>query len=175
MKNDSSPRWCVVAVLCWVTVAVVPLACFQVYGCTWNRSASVPLGIYCATAPLERGGFVKGCLPEQLGLEARDAGYLRLARSSLNRCPGGVVPILKVVAAVGGDLVESDETGLQVNGSVVARYAPNSPLPVRPIFARVAPGELWLYGTHPSSWDSRYYSAVRLTDVVTVREVLQWR
>jgi conjugative transfer signal peptidase TraF len=153
-----------------VGVAVLAVACVTARGCLRvPRTESVPPGLYLLTYDTpQRGKFIVACLPERLGAYARKRGYL-----APGRCPGGVSEVVKRVAALPGDLVVVDESGLTVNGTPLPRTARlRRDSDGRPVAAvppgryRVEPGTVWLYATHsPKSWDSRYYGAVPLGGV----------
>lgn len=97
---------------------------------TWNRSPSLPTGIYEITdEPLYRGSFV------------------------LMREP------LKQLVGIPGDNIRVAAEGTYVNGHLIPNSAvpPSSPYPHYPYttFALVE-GQYWLLGNNPLSWDSRY-------------------
>ena len=80
-----------------------------------NTTPSVPVGIWRVLplpAKIERGQIVSLCPPPiATFIEARARGYL-----SHGRCPGGLEPMLKPVAAIAGDAVEQTPSGLVLNG-----------------------------------------------------------
>ena len=90
--------------------------------------------------------------------------YLRIAGKPKR---GGMValrPLMKHVVAVPGDVVTVTAQGTYVNGQL----SPHSAIPAtakgyRP-FAfgayTLQPGQYWLLGTSPDSWDSRYIGPV---------------
>jgi len=128
-----------------------------------NHSSSLPLGAYLLRSGLPRRGLpVAYCLPLAFTHFGLRRGYLRPGR-----CPAGTQPILKYLAALPGDCVDVDSRGVvrfdRFGGS--ARALPSDSRG-RPIWAyppgryRVPPGSVWLVGTHPRSWDSRYYGPV---------------
>jgi len=144
----------------------LPLFCAAI---TWatgvhlNTTASMPLGVWRETAEVPaRNSVVKTCIPERAAHLARTRDYL-----SLGLCPGWVQPVLKYVAAVGGDVVELSATGMKVNGAVLPHTAPQNedscgrPLRAWP-FGRyiVRHGEAWLVVPLPRSFDSRYFGPV---------------
>ncbi len=102
--------------------------------------------------------------------------YLRLPGSPE---PGGMValrPLMKHVVAIPGETVTVTAQGTYVNGrlwphSVVATTA----LGYRPFpfgVYTLQPGQYWLLGTSPDSWDSRYIGPVPI-DLIdsTIRPV----
>jgi len=89
------------------------------------------------------------------------------------------VPLLKQVAATGGDEVCRSEqpTGtLSINGKVVAEtYSTDQegrPLPSWQGCMRLIDGEFFLLQPHPLSFDSRYFGPVLRCDIVGVARPL---
>ena len=142
-------------------------------GYVYNRSASMPMGLWRVyDGPAGRGDVALICPPDNaLFRDARAAHYL------LNgTCPGGYAPLLKPIAAVAGDEVQVTAEGARINGQPVAhtqmlrvdgagRFLPRAQIG-RHI---VAPGEVWLLSNyHPYSFDSRYFGPLRATEVLGV-------
>lgn len=149
------------------TVLVLVAATGHVAGVRFNYTASLPRGLYLASAfePLEarRGTLVAACPRETEAVALAD--YL-----PNGLCPGGVTELGKAIAGLPGDSVVVDSSGVSVAGVRL----PNSV----PLFhdrrgRRLAPklgarvlgaGEYWLHsGRVPTSIDSRYVGPV--TDV----------
>lgn len=162
-----------------VTLATVALAALA-YDVRINWTSSVPVGLY-RVAPithLERDLLVTACLPEPIAARGRDRGYLRPGR-----CPGGVTPLLKPIAALAGDTVTVTLRGVSINGTLVDHSEPrtvdHAGLPVEVPLAtyRLAPDEVFLLSTHdPASWDSRYWGPLttdRLLSATTPWMVLR--
>jgi conjugative transfer signal peptidase TraF len=141
-----------------------------------NISPSAPLGLYrIVDEPVARGVLVVACVSPAAARLARERGYL-----GEGSCPGGTQPVLKLVGAVPGDLVDLEPDGVAVNRARLPDSAPavsdsrGRPLPHAP-WGRtvVAPGEIWLMGVGTTrSWDSRYFGPVSLDHVHAVRPVL---
>ena len=141
-----------------------------------NLTDSLPRGIYQETRePIMRGVLVMECLPLELAKLGLQRGWLM--RGS---CPTGAMPVLKRVVAVAGDTVELGEY-VTINGQVL--------LGTRTLFldsqGREIPrkargtitlqeGEVFLLANYtPTSWDSRYYGAARVEDIIaTVKPIL---
>jgi conjugative transfer signal peptidase TraF len=142
-----------------------------------NLTESMPVGIYLleATDKLRAGDIAVSCPPaaaQDLGL-AR--GYLTKIATfpATSPCRDSTLPLLKYVAAIGGDVVENAARGFTVNGRVIdARALSSLDRRGRPLIAR--PGgpyklrsdDVWLYSPARSSWDSRYFGPVKLRDVI---------
>lgn len=128
-----------------------------------NTTASMPEGIYrlrkYEAGPIARGTIVAVCPSAALIAGAAPRHYL-----GNGPCPGNVEPLLKHVAAVGGDEVDVSDRAVSVNG----RPLPNSGRVARDCAGRplarisagryaIAPSAVWLYAPVARSWDSRYF------------------
>jgi conjugative transfer signal peptidase TraF len=113
-----------------------------------NTSASAPEGLYVQVdRPLGVGELVAACLPEALGRFARERGYL-----ASGRCPGGAAPVLKRVAALGGDELDLDRFPLRT------RDRTGRPIPVLVAYPyRIPAGQVLLLGEGDLSFDGRYF------------------
>ena len=140
-----------------------------------NTTPSMPIGLWAVSrrAPeperLVRGAVVAICLPMSVGIPARLRGYV-----SGGECPGRTTPMLKTIAAIGGDTVRVSPNGMSVNGVLLphsralSRDGKGRPL------SSIAPGTymvprtvIWLYAAHdPRSFDSRYYGGLPARDVM---------
>jgi conjugative transfer signal peptidase TraF len=145
-----------------------------------NTSPSLPLGLYrtMANRPPVVGSLVLVCLPADVAQLARTRGYL-----TRGRCPAGVEPLGKQVAAMPGDTVAVTSAGVVVDGRLLARTIPlradfrGRPMPQLAGYRTVlGPGDLWLVADgHPRSFDSRYFGPVSVASVVAVmRPVFTW-
>lgn len=143
-------------------------------GIRLNTTASLPLGVY-RVLPLgsrapSPGDIVVFCLPDNTpaSTQAVQRGYLPSGKQwGASACPHGLSPLMKPVAAVGGDrIVDVPRTGLSVNGAPL----PNSlrldmdpagrPL-AAPATAYVVPtGHIVVVSPLPNSFDSRYFGPV---------------
>ena len=133
-------------------------------GLVVNHTPSAPRGLWRVaplTGPLKRGQMVRLCPPDEPPFRlARERGYL-----ANGRCPGGYEPMLKIVRAIPGDLVEVGAEGVAVNGGLIANSAPlardgaGRALDAMPEgLYPVADGEVWLISTYArASFDSRYF------------------
>lgn len=78
----------------------------------------------------------------------------------------GKVPLIKEVAAVAGDRVVVSERGVSINGRLWPESRPKTrgmdgrPLPSAVGVYTLRPGEIWVMGEHPDSYDSRYYGPI---------------
>lgn len=160
---------------CLAALGSVPGAYFT--GFRIVDSESVPMGVY-STRPAERSALVVGayvCLPAT-GESAPRA--LRAAVAS------GLVPqawkhepLLKRIAAVGGDVVTYVEgQGLRVNGKPQTNslplpadsYGNALPRPTWPV--TLDNDEVWLTSEHARGFDSRYFGPVNTTALTCVGE-----
>jgi conjugative transfer signal peptidase TraF len=133
-------------------------------GLRLNETPSVPTGLWRVLAldgSVKRGQIVSICPPPApVFAEAHTRGYL-----AKGRCPGGLQPMLKPVAAIGGDVVQKTPQGVTVNGALVphslalAADSQGRPLPVfGPGPAVIGRNEIFLLsGMNERSFDSRYF------------------
>ena len=130
-------------------------------GLRLNLTPSVPRGVYLLTAGVPtRGSLVAACLPAEVAALGRQRGYL-----GSGKCPSGSTPVLKIVAATAGDVVDVG-TDVRVNGAYLQPAPPIEDSAGRLLDHAVGryelgPGELWLYSPSPHSWDSRFFGPVR--------------
>ena len=141
-----------------------------------NLTDSLPRGIYQETRePITVGALVMECLPPELATLGLQRGWLM--RGS---CPTGAMPVLKRVGAVAGDTVKLGEF-VTINGQVLLGTGTlflDSQGRAIPQIARgeymLKEGEVFLLADYtPTSWDSRYYGATKVTDIIaTVKPLL---
>jgi conjugative transfer signal peptidase TraF len=137
-----------------------------------NDTASMPRGLWQVRkvgAPLRRGEIVTVCLSDTvLVQEAAARGYI-----PAGTCSGGHEPLVKPIAAVGGDLVTVTRQGVAVDGRPIENTAQltrdSAGRPLRPVPAgiyKVRSGQLWLLSGHDRrSFDSRYFGPVPAANV----------
>ena len=135
----------------------------------YNASGSAPLGFYVLENRLPRRG-------EMAVINPPPAVELMLVASGI--LPPSV-PLVKQVAAVGGDEVcRSDEPNgtISINGKVVAetfdKDGDGRPLPVWSGCMRLVEGEFFVMQPHPYSFDSRYFGPVMKCDILGVARPL---
>jgi len=162
----------VVAAVGAVLVAVVVVGVGKA-GYRVNLTPSMPLGVYrVGGGELRRGSWVEDCLPAAVARVGLRRGYLERGwcRSS------GAMAVVKIVAAIGGDVVRRTSSGVIVDGRIVSgcsggalRVDPSGrPLSAIPARSVVPLGSVYLCGITRLSWDSRYYGPV---PVGTVRGI----
>ncbi len=132
----------------------------------WNVSASAPLGLYAveAGAPA-RGDLVAARVPAAWRAFGGARGYIPVN-----------VPLIKRVAALGGDWVCSDSAGIWVNGRFAAarRLVDGAGLPM-PFWhgcTPLAPGEYLLLMNKADSFDGRYFGKTGPGDIIGKVELL---
>ncbi|MGO4440996.1 conjugative transfer signal peptidase TraF [Rhizobium sp. RAF56] len=155
------------AISCGFALAVI--AGGTIGGLRLNTTPSEPLGLW-RVAPLYRpvqvDDLVFVCPPEtDAVLQGFARGYLR---SGL--CPGGFGPLIKTVAAVGGQHIDV-AGGVTIDGRQIASSNLVSQdgrgRPLRPYEGgTVPPGFLFLHSPFPGSWDSRYFGPVPASGVL---------
>jgi conjugative transfer signal peptidase TraF len=139
-----------------------------------NSTASMPLGVYRVTSyrsgPIARDTLVAICPSAAMLAVARPRGYL-----GPGACPGNVEPLLKHVAAIGGDRVDVTEHAVSVNGRTLPRSGrlqrdcDGRPLPRIPAGQyTLTAGNIWLFAPVARSWDSRYFGPQAATHVIGI-------
>lgn len=133
-----------------------------------NKTASMPIGnyIYRATSTVHRGDFVMGCLaPKELRI-VRERHYFEPGE-----CDGFEL-VLKIVAGVPGDKVYADPNRVCVNGReldasgrVTRDRQGRSLSAIATGSRRLGSDEYWLETPFKGSWDSRYFGAVRRSQI----------
>jgi conjugative transfer signal peptidase TraF len=153
----------------WGVAAVLAASwgALWVGGMRLNTSASIPTGLWRErpmSRPVQRGDLVAIC-PEASRIFnlAKSRGYLENGW-----CAGRLEVMFKPVAAVAGDVVVVNSTGITVNGLPIAHSAAlptdseRRPLPAQPpgVYV-VGPAEVWLISDwNEHSFDSRYFGAI---------------
>jgi conjugative transfer signal peptidase TraF len=147
-----------------------------------NTSGSMPRGLWYVESPpreLARGVIAVYCLGDRRVTEVA----LRRHYLGPGSCPTGVEPIIKPVIAVAGDVIGVKAGGIFVNGELLTR---NLPLPFdpagRPLDSMpmgeylVGANDVWVLSDYTtSSFDSRYYGPVRVSNILgTATPVLVW-
>ncbi|SEI19247.1 conjugation peptidase TraF. Serine peptidase. MEROPS family S26C [Rhizobium tibeticum] len=170
------PALALLAVSCGVAFAVIFGG--SIGGLRINTTPSEPLGLWRVAAldrPVQVGDLVFVCPPMTDAIsEGFARGYLR---SGL--CPGGFGPLIKTVAAVGGQHIEIS-SHVTVDGRPIASSSLVSQdgqgRPLRPYVGGTIPaGFVFLHSPFPGSWDSRYFGPVPVSGVLGLaRQVLTY-
>jgi conjugative transfer signal peptidase TraF len=142
------------------------LADFVVPHIQYNKTASMPLGFYWEQpigASIKHDDLVFFCPSTQVISRGLAAGvhFLR------GNCPGHTSQFLKRIIAVPGDLVDTRENELRINGIPVLASAPiGGPegaklRSILPKIYQVASDQAWGISEDPRGYDSRYYGSFR--------------
>ena len=148
----------------WVVafVSTVMLVTLLVMTVRYNRSPSVPMGVYLRMpqgAAIERGDYVFACLdPGEYAQVGLARGYL--ARGGWD-CQVRMAPLIKRVVAVVGDTVVVNEEGVFRNGAFIALPPKAVDSKDRPLWVEygmwiLGEGDFWLGSDAPYGYDSRY-------------------
>jgi conjugative transfer signal peptidase TraF len=133
---------------------------------TVNITPSMPIGVYRLyplDRPIARGDIVEICPPHQV------ADILLRSEQTRARgiCEHEVIPLLKYVAAVPGDVVDLSDKAVVVNGVALPGSATIPAVKRRAAVTETARGRyaltsglLWLWTPYYRSWDSRYFGPV---------------
>ncbi|MHC0055537.1 conjugative transfer signal peptidase TraF [Actibacterium sp. D379-3] len=126
----------------------------------WNASASAPIGLYRVTsgAP-ERGDLVLISPPKSIAKLAAERRYL----------PAGV-PLIKRIAAIGGDDVCVFDGAIIINGKIVAHQieadSKGRPMPRWNECRALVGDEFFLLLKPADSFDSRYFGPVPRAQII---------
>lgn len=135
----------------------------------WNASASAPIGLYLVTpgAWVEPGELVAAWAPARDRQLAAERHYLPVN-----------VPLVKRVAAYGGDKVCAHGQQILINGRPVAARRPTDgkgrPMPAWSGCIRLHGRQLFLLGDSPASFDGRYFGVTDGEDIIGKSRLL-WR
>jgi conjugative transfer signal peptidase TraF len=135
----------------------------------WNASSSSPRGLYAVlpAARAARGDMVIAWAPGEARGLADARGYL----------PADV-PLVKRVAAVGGDLVCAAGKSILINGHQAGLRRPadraGRPIPRWSGCHLLGPGDYYLMSADPASFDGRYFGVTAASELVG-RAMLVWR
>lgn len=134
----------------------------------WNASASVPIGLYLLRPahPLHVRELVTIDAPPHLAAFMATRGYL----------PRGV-PLVKHIAALGGQIVCRQAGMITVDGRAVAaartRDSLGRPLPAWQGCRRLRRGEVFLLNSAaPDSFDGRYFGVLSTATIAACAEPL---
>jgi len=177
----SWPRRAGTALFAAMVAMLVLLEAGYAAGLRLNYTRSLPLGVYrVVKQSVQRGAYVRFCPPHTGAIAlAMERGYLHAG----DVCPNGYLPMLKRVAAIGGDWVSAHDDGVRVDGRLLplsARLATDAaglPLPgPSPTQLRLAPSQLWVMSdTNGRSFDSRYFGPIdRAWVMEVVQPVMTW-
>jgi conjugative transfer signal peptidase TraF len=138
-----------------VSALTTALTCIASSHLVWNRTASLPLGLYyrsSETRPYE-GGLVALRVPPTVRPLVHERRYL----------PDGSL-LIKPVAAVAGDFVCTRRGILYINGEPFGRILPcdseGRELPAYEGCGALPEGQVFLASHHPGSFDSRSFGPV---------------
>ncbi|MGB8267564.1 MAG: S26 family signal peptidase [Candidatus Velthaea sp.] len=136
----------------------------------FNLTPSMPVGMYWATSPWQRGDTVAVCAPPAIVDEGLAKGYI--PRFPLGPCWRHTMPLVKVLAAIGGDAVGVSPRRISVNGATwpysQRRYETISGEPITQWmngYSRLAADRILVLGENPESWDSRVWGPIPSSSV----------
>lgn len=126
----------------------------------WNASESVPIGLYLIVPrPPHVGDFVVVRLSETMQLLAEQRKYI-----------GPETPLLKRVAAMHGSVVCRHKSVVMIDHRQIAIALTFDrrvrPLPTWHGCLRLKQGQVFVLGTHPESFDSRYFGPLAAEQAV---------
>jgi conjugative transfer signal peptidase TraF len=121
---------------------------------------------------ITRGSIVGICIPSRATRLALERGY-----AHFGSCGDGTRPLIKIVKGVPGDTVLASSKELAIRGTsfktaVLTKDSMGRELPKLVGDFEVQPDEYWVFGSHKSSFDSRYFGAVPKSSIISVMEPL---
>lgn len=165
---------------CLTAIFSVIMVILQALGFRLNFTDSAPIGLWRVSTvevnELKRGQWIAVCPPASpLVKILREEAYL-----SPGNCVGSqVIPLLKPVSAVPGDIVSLRRgQPVTVNEIMLPNTRATDSFPAWPEGDhKVKPGKLWLFSSHSAkSIDSRYFGPVKFANVRGVAEpVFVWK
>ena len=149
----------------------IVLAILNLLGFKFNRSPSIPYGLYkISNKPIKRNNYVIFCPP--------DTEPFRLAKKRnyipIGGCPNHYTALMKVVIGIPGDTYKFTYSGLILNNQLQKNTKPlfeDRLLRKLPIF--ISEGilkkvEYILMGTTiPNSYDARYYGLINKENIIS--------
>ena len=161
-------------------VVVLSVSATWLYGIRYNQTTSYPKGFYrLMDEKPEIGRLVLACLPPgKMADMAIERGYL-----PRGFCPSGTLPLIKKLAAVGGDTLRFNQQGLSVNGGPVIQNTQQLAIDPSgrqlPIVssAMVSTNSAFLISDYnANSFDSRYFGEVPIENIEGVVQPLKtWK
>jgi conjugative transfer signal peptidase TraF len=139
------------------------LACILASHLVWNRTPSMPLGLYWLSrgAPPTRGRLVGFPVPADVANLVRGRNYL----------PPGAMLVKPVVATAGDRVCTAGGTftvngePLAAGGEILMADSAGRPLPHYEGCGPVPQGYLYVASSHPRSFDSRTFGPILASDV----------
>jgi conjugative transfer signal peptidase TraF len=138
-----------------------------------NTSASMPVGFYAldqVDRPIARGDAVVICAPATAAALGAARGYL-----GSGTCPAKTDALLKLVAAIAGDVVDLGSHSIAVDGKCLGesvtfdRDSAGRRLPrIARGRYRLEPNQIWLWAPAERSFDSRYFGPVDARAVTNI-------
>ena len=138
-----------------------------------NISDSEPFGFYLldlsSSKKIRRGDLVAACIPLDFARLAFRRTYLKASST----CPGHVIPVLKGVYGIPGDLVVLGKDGTVINGQTIPNTrrlevdTRGNPVP-HVNFSEKLSGYLILAPTYHLSFDGRYFGPVAHSDIIGI-------
>lgn len=126
---------------------------------------ALPSTVKARTLEVKRGELVLACLETRMARFGYERGYI-----TAGKCPGGIAPVGKYVAAVSGDKIDYNCQGVLVNDRLISNTASvrrdgaGRPMPLYAepgSYFTLEEDEVMLLNEQVSSYDSRYFGPVR--------------
>lgn len=158
---NSRARRGLFVVLCLLMAGLIAHAS----GLRVNPTPSLPKGAYRITPgqDLAKGDLVSFCLQGDFADLAKERGYLQAGS-----CENGLRPLLKHLAGLPGDYIETD--------SLVVRAVDSQGRPMLSVLQSgvIPSGMALVLADHEGSFDSRYFGLVPLNSLQRVEALWAW-
>ena len=137
---------------------------------TYNVSDSEPIGYYWITKPkdLEKNKLYLICLKNRKVVDILKTLGIK---QNTNNCRNGIVPLLKKIVAVPGDVVYIKNEGIYINKHLLTQskifhineeiHLNHIPIGYKKILAK---DEYWVMGQNAASYDSRYFGIINTSE-----------
>ena len=149
----------------------------KILGIIFSYTGSVPIGFYRIVADrhqIQLGNIISFCLPNKIAQVGVSRGYL-----NKGQCKNGSEPLMKEVIAVPSDhiVLTNDQIIVTHKHMTTVYFAPTDIKDKHHLLVKrfIVNGNYrtagyWVYGfgSPRYSWDSRYYGAIRKSDVMHI-------
>lgn len=137
-----------------------------------NTTNSAPLGYYLLyRSPVSSQNSLKAiCIHDSKYVKTMIAYGLEKSKAkTLEVCSNGYVAILKTIKAKSGDVIDINDNGVFINGTLQPNSKPlNLQSNIKPFYItnyKLQPGEYLALGNNDRSYDSRYFGLVTESEI----------
>jgi conjugative transfer signal peptidase TraF len=136
-----------------------------------NLTSSVPVGLYWRSNSFAKGDFVELCPPDAIEEEALKRGFA--PRLNGGPCYDHGIVFIKVIAAVGGDILDVSQRGVSIDGKLwpgsARRRFDSHGMPITQWMhygrLRLPSNTVLVLGTNPDSFDGRVWGPMKVSGI----------